>query len=170
MKKFAVVLEGTEKILEVTPQSDHRLQVTIDGTPHDIDIRFCTADTLSLLIDNRSCDLSYSYSGQKLEIHVRNQYFAMEVLDEREMRMRRALAHAESSGTEVIRAFMPGKIVQVHVKPGDLVQAKAPILSIEAMKMENEIFSKAGGVVRTVHVKPGQTVENEALLVEIGPE
>jgi biotin carboxyl carrier protein len=34
---------------------------------------------------------------------------------------------------------MPGKIIQVHVKPGDRVEPRTALLIIEAMKMENEI-------------------------------
>jgi len=64
---------------------------------------------------------------------------------------------------------MPGKIVRVHVKAGDRIAPRSPLLIIEAMKMENEIFSRKGGIVRAVHIAPGQAVESDALLVEIAP-
>lgn len=38
---------------------------------------------------------------------------------------------------------------------GDLVNAGEPILSLEAMKMQNEINATCNGVIRKIHVQPG---------------
>jgi glutaconyl-CoA/methylmalonyl-CoA decarboxylase subunit gamma len=66
-----------------------------------------------------------------------------------------------------IKAPLPGTIIQVFVKPGDKVAMGQKVLTMEAMKMENNVMSEKDGVVRTVNVKPGQTVMQNDILVEI---
>ncbi len=66
-----------------------------------------------------------------------------------------------------IKAPMPGKIVDIFLAEGDLVNAGEPVLSLEAMKMQNEINAKCNGVIKKIKVQPGQTVMKDELLVEI---
>ena len=66
-----------------------------------------------------------------------------------------------------IRSQMPGKIVDIFMSEGDLVNEGEPILSLEAMKMQNEINASCNGVIRKIHVVPGQSVMQDELLVEI---
>ena len=60
---------------------------------------------------------------------------------------------------------MPGKVLQVLVKPGDAVEEGQALLVLEAMKMENMIKSAAAGVVSEVAISEGAAVEKGALLV-----
>ena len=62
---------------------------------------------------------------------------------------------------------MPGKIVDIFLAEGDLVNEGEPILSLEAMKMQNEITASCNGVIRKIHVIAGQTVMKDDLLVEV---
>ena len=66
-----------------------------------------------------------------------------------------------------IKAPLPGTIITVLVKPGDKVAMGQKLLTMEAMKMENNVLSEKDGVVRVVLVKPGQTVAQNEVLVEI---
>lgn len=170
MKKYTVLMDGNEKCLEITPLNEHLFRIVIDGVPYDVDVRFFGSDCMSLLMENRLCDLSYFFHGDELELHFRNQYFRSEILNERKMRMRRAGSNLEHSGPEIVKAFMPGKVVEVSVSPGDHVIPGTGVLIIEAMKMENEIFCQNAGIIRSVHVKAGQAVENDQVLIEIDPE
>ncbi|MDD3080316.1 MAG: acetyl-CoA carboxylase biotin carboxyl carrier protein subunit [Paludibacter sp.] len=66
-----------------------------------------------------------------------------------------------------IIAPMPGKIVDIFLSEGDLVNKGEPILTLEAMKMQNEITAECNGVVRKIKVHSGQSVMKDELLVEI---
>lgn len=66
-----------------------------------------------------------------------------------------------------ITSPMPGKIVDIFVSEGDLINEGEPILNLEAMKMQNEITAPCNGMVQKISVKPGQTVMQDELLVEI---
>ena len=64
------------------------------------------------------------------------------------------------SGGGDLRAAMPGKVVKVLCKVGDVVKAgQGLLLVIEAMKMENELRATLAGKVSAVSVREGQTVE-----------
>ena len=63
------------------------------------------------------------------------------------------------SGSEVVRARIPGRVVRVWVAEGDTVEAGSRLLAIEAMKMENEVRSPRAGTVSGIRVNAGQAVE-----------
>jgi len=54
---------------------------------------------------------------------------------------------------------MPGIVVSVLVKEGDMVVAGQTVAIIEAMKMENNISAAASGVVGSIQVSAGKEVE-----------
>ena len=69
------------------------------------------------------------------------------------------------SGGEVVAAPMPGTILSVNVNVGDSVKKGQLLLVLEAMKMENEIFSPKDGVVAQVITQKGAAVDTDAPLV-----
>jgi biotin carboxyl carrier protein len=74
------------------------------------------------------------------------------------------------AGHATLKAPMPGLVLRVLVAVGDPVAAGAPLLALEAMKMENELKAAAPGVVTAVLVAPGQAVEKGQKLLELGPQ
>ncbi|NLX67198.1 MAG: biotin/lipoyl-binding protein [Bacteroidales bacterium] len=62
---------------------------------------------------------------------------------------------------------MPGNILQIAVKEGDIVEKGDNLLILEAMKMENEIVSEVSGTVHRIYVHPGDTVMEGITLIEI---
>jgi biotin carboxyl carrier protein len=62
---------------------------------------------------------------------------------------------------------MPGRVVRVLVQPGDAVEARQPVVVVEAMKMENELRSPKAGRVKDVAVAAGTSVEAGRVLVVI---
>ena len=66
-----------------------------------------------------------------------------------------------------LTAPMPGTVIKLLAAPGDRVQARQPLLVLEAMKMETPLVSPYEAVVRAVHVAEGDSVEGGAILVEL---
>jgi 3-methylcrotonyl-CoA carboxylase alpha subunit len=62
-------------------------------------------------------------------------------------------------------APMPGKVIAVLVKPGAKVERGAPLVIMEAMKMEHAINAPATGTVREVLYSVGDQVEEGAELI-----
>lgn len=75
---------------------------------------------------------------------------------------------AVPQGAEVVTSPMPGKIMNIKVAVGQSVQEGDLLLTLEAMKMENEIFSSASGTVKEIRVSEGSAVNPGDVLVVIG--
>jgi biotin carboxyl carrier protein len=65
-----------------------------------------------------------------------------------------------------IIAFIPGKIKKVNVKKKSKVKEGEILLVLEAMKMNNLIFSPMKGTIKEVHVTVGASVAKGTLLIE----
>jgi biotin carboxyl carrier protein len=68
-----------------------------------------------------------------------------------------------------IKAPMPGKVLDVMIKPGDTIEKGQPILILEAMKMENVLKADGPSKVKTICVSTHDSVESGQLLVELDP-
>ena len=79
-----------------------------------------------------------------------------------------APAAAPVSGGQKVEIPMPGTILSVSVKAGDVVKKGQVLAVLEAMKMENEIVSPFDGKVVSVGVSKGDSVNPGDLLVQIG--
>jgi len=75
----------------------------------------------------------------------------------------------KASGPNEIGSPMPGVIVGLKVKEGDVVQEGDPLATLSAMKMETVIPATVAGVVKQISVNIGDKVEAEDILVEIEP-
>ncbi len=81
-----------------------------------------------------------------------------------------AAAEAEAHGHEgAVVAPMPGKVIAVHTSPGEHVDPGAPLVTLEAMKMEHTLKATAEGQVIAIHVAPGDQTALGDALVDIAP-
>ena len=65
-----------------------------------------------------------------------------------------------------IIAFIPGKIKKINVKKKSKVKEGEILLVLEAMKMNNLIFSPMKGTIKEVHITTGMSVSKGTLLIE----
>ncbi|MDE7111447.1 MAG: acetyl-CoA carboxylase biotin carboxyl carrier protein subunit [Muribaculaceae bacterium] len=73
-----------------------------------------------------------------------------------------------AAGAGSVVAPLPGVVLSIAVKPGDVVKASDPVVVLEAMKMENAIPAGRDGKVIAVNVKEGESVLEGATLVTLG--
>jgi len=78
-------------------------------------------------------------------------------------RRARGLAAAE------IIAPMPGRVLRVMVRDGDIVEPGQALVVIEAMKMETTLAAESAAMVKHVRVEEGQMVDHGAVLIELSP-
>jgi len=76
-----------------------------------------------------------------------------------------ALGAVVEAGGGRLTAPMPGKVILLHVAPGARVERGAPLLVLEAMKMEHTISAPGDGLVTAIHFAAGELVEEGAELV-----
>ncbi len=83
-------------------------------------------------------------------------------------RRHRGASGARASGA--LTAAMPGLVLDVLVRPGDQVAKGAPLVLMEAMKMELRITAPHAGTVQAVDCHAGEIVQRGQLLVEVEPK
>ena len=74
---------------------------------------------------------------------------------------------ADGTNPNHVGAPMPGTIVTVSVKPGQVVSKGDPLVSIEAMKMESMLRAERNATIKSIHVRPGEIVTAKDLLLEL---
>ena len=72
------------------------------------------------------------------------------------------------TGSEEVKAPMPGLVLRINVKVGDTVKKDDVIMVMEAMKMENEIYAPCDGTISSIPVSQGQQLQSGDTLVTIG--
>ena len=78
----------------------------------------------------------------------------------------KAETHRPITG-HVISAPMPGRVIAIKVKEGDVVKRNQEMLVLEAMKMENSILSDYPGTIKQILVSEGDAVAADAPLFEL---
>lgn len=76
-----------------------------------------------------------------------------------------ATASAAPVAGHAIKTPLPGVIIEVKVKVGDTVKKGDTVVTLEAMKMENNINADRDGKVTAIQVSKGDTVADGAVLV-----
>jgi biotin carboxyl carrier protein len=154
-----------------TPDGALRLWVSVDGESSLVDVQRSGEFGLSLVFPDAA--------GRSTTVHVAPgqtpgellAYLAgrMAIVSVNASRTGRAAADtgAGSHGEQKIVAPMPGRVVRVLVAAGDQVEARQPVVVVEAMKMENELRSPKAGRVKDVAVAAGTSVEAGRVLVVI---
>ena len=104
------------------------------------------------------------------EATVEGQTFSIEVPNAQAVPRARRGGGGKKKKSGTVSANIPGKVVTVEVKEGDVVKEGQVILILEAMKMQNEIQAPVDGTVINVACEEGQAIEANVPLVVIEPE
>jgi biotin carboxyl carrier protein len=163
--RYFVTLGAREAAIDVTALPDGRWDVRVDGQPVSVDVE-SIGDAISIVVEGRVIDLHLEGSLPNVEYasHVAR---GAAIIETDRTRSDRSLRSSSRTREDVVVAPMPGRIVRVLAAPGDRVEAGAPLLVIEAMKMENELRAGHAATVSKICVEPGATVEAGAKLVEL---
>jgi len=126
------------------------------------------AGTARLVGEGRSIPVVVEGSGSEWAVTLRGRRHAATVRTWRE----RLFAEAEQatrghSGELTVKASLPGLVVAVRVSPGDEVAEGDSLLTIEAMKMQNEVRAPRPARVTAVAVQAGQVVATGAPLLTL---
>ena len=121
-----------------------------------------TVDELWLEIDGRPCRALVARLRDRILVTFDGLVYVFEIGD-----AARSARHG-STGSGLVTAPMPGKVIAVLVAEGDAVEAGQPLVLVEAMKMETTLAAEVSGCVQRISAATGQLVEAGQVLVEIG--
>jgi biotin carboxyl carrier protein len=142
MKKFKFTIGGDEFDVELVSTEGNTLKIEVNGTEYDV-------------------VLNKEVVVPKTPILVRAE---VPPPTKKETRITRTVT--KTTNIAVISP-LPGTIVTVLVKEGDRVKLGQKLLTMEAMKMENNVIAEKDGIIRSLKVKPGDSVLQNDVLLEI---
>lgn len=145
----SLVINGKTVNFSVRDDGSDGWQLRIDGTSY-------------LAYDVASGDdfVAFTLGGHRYHFNVKNE----QALLFEKMGFKSGSKKSEG----LLKAPMPGKILDIRVQEGDTVEPGQTVIILEAMKMENELKSQTSGTVQKMHVGVGTSVEKNATLIEIG--
>jgi pyruvate carboxylase subunit B len=75
----------------------------------------------------------------------------------------------DEGGEGLLKAPLPGVLLEIRVAEGDVVQQGDVVCVLEAMKMQNELEAPIAGTVKVVLAKQGSSLDNDQPILEIEP-
>lgn len=172
--KYVAQTNQSEFIVDLL---DGGKRVQVGDAMHDVDIKDIGSHRLfSLLVDNNSYEvliepITDAAGGPRItgySVLVGGKVYVVQVDSlERHLLSRLAVPAAAPQEELAVRAPMPGMVVSLSVSAGQTVTAGQVLLTLESMKMENEVCAPRDGVVRAVHVTAGELVAGQKVLLRI---
>lgn len=155
--KFKAFHGDLERDVDVEP-FDGGYLVIIDGVRHEVDTTKLEGSLYSLLIGNKSYEVSVTTSEADLyDVRHGGSKASVRFVDPLSAA---AGAHLAHTGPAEITAAMPGRVVKVLVEEGQEIVEGQGLIILEAMKMENEVAAPRDGTITNFFVQPGQTLES----------
>ena len=161
--KYITTVDEKQFVIDI----DRDGKITVDGKEIDADMQHTVGSTMySFLINGKSHDVRMRVEDQIYEVLLGGEILEVTVEDERTRRLAGVKSLAGDSGELVIKAPMPGVVVEVSVEVDQEVEAGQTVLILESMKMQNEFKAARAGKVKRVQVAPGDEVkQNKVMLI-----
>lgn len=113
-----------------------------------------------IVLDGRLVVVPYAIQGSQVSFSWEGEIYTADVA---EKGARTRAKHRDHS----MAAPMPGLILKILVAAGDVVAKGAPLIVLEAMKMEHQIVAPYDGTVASVNCREGELVQPGLDLVEL---
>ncbi|XP_064218241.1 propionyl-CoA carboxylase alpha chain, mitochondrial isoform X1 [Aotus nancymaae] len=155
----------------VASNSGSTFSVEVDGSKLNVTSTWNLASPLlSVSVDGtqRTVQCLSREAGGSMNIQFLGTVYKMHILTKLAAELNKFMLEKVAEDTSsVLYSPMPGVVVAVSVKPGDMVAEGQEICVIEAMKMQNSMTAGKTGTVKSVHCRAGDTVGEGDLLVEL---
>jgi len=160
MSDRVILVDGDELAISIQ-KSGSTFQIKGENRTHEIEVISVADDTAELRINGRRKLVPFSRKADTLQFIYEGETYSTEVGETKSLRKR---GHELS-----MTAPMPGAVLKIFVKAGDVVTKGSPLLILEAMKMEHQISATYDGTVRAVHCTTGELVQPGVDLISIDP-
>jgi biotin carboxyl carrier protein len=124
-------------------------------------------EELKVNIDGKEHLVKIEEKDNKLKVHLDGKVYDVETSLKREQKDLEFEDKEESSKSGAIKAAIPGIIFSVDVSEGQKVKKGQKLISLLAMKMENQILAPTDGIIKDIKVKKNDKVNKGDTLLFI---
>ncbi len=162
-------VEISEEKFKVRMPQDEAGPFAVNGESIRVDwVQLGQRNHFLLIVEDASYELFVEDRGRDYSVTLNGTSFQVGLEEEKDRFIRSLIkTDAKHQRCVEVRAPMPGLLSKILVKEGDKVTKGAPLLIIEAMKMENEIRATVDGVVSKLKAVEGESVEKDTLLLSV---
>lgn len=143
---------------------------SLNGTTVDWDLLELRNDTFHIIKDNKSYNatlISFNTEEKTMVLNVNGNDYEVSIKDKNDLLLQQlGISVKTSSAIQLLKAPMPGLIINVSVNTGDEVKKGDTLIILEAMKMENVIKSPRDGKIKKVSVELRKAVEKNQVMLE----
>ncbi len=167
MKYYITYPKGEEHEVSVLETNGTHSKVALNGKIVELDLALLKHE-LHVHSGNISRRIFIDQGIDNWDVASHDFRFQTHIENERERLT--SLSHKASGASAkgaMIKSPMPGRILKILLNEGDEVHQGQAVIIVEAMKMENELFSEINGNIKKIFVQVGATVDNGTKLVEI---
>ncbi len=161
----ATTLAGQEIGIEIKDN-----QITYDGKPLRWSLEKTGNKTFLINKDNkpfRAEILSINYETKEVSLKIDKAIYNIALKDKMDLLLKEmGIDNLSSSKVNDVKAPMPGLILEIIAKVGDVVEKGDKLLILEAMKMENVLKSPGEGTISSIEVSQGDGVEKNQVLIK----
>ncbi len=163
--KYVTSIDGHEYVVDILDEH----HVSVDGLTYTVDFMPVGDQPVYSLVVNGESVEAHVYPNEDVwQVLFRGTLFTACVEDEREKRLRAALAGRVAEHEDFhLKAPMPGMVVSIPVAEGMLVKRGDVLVILESMKMQNELRSPRDGKVSRLRVKAGDRVEQKDTMLSV---
>ena len=144
-------------------------KIFLDGIEANFDLQEINAHTVHILYENKSYMaevVSIDRIQKKAVVKINNNEYTVALKDQYDTLLASmGLQISEISALDVIKAPMPGLVLDIRVKVGEKVKKGHNLLVLEAMKMENIIKTADDVIIKSIEVDKGSIVEKNQILL-----
>ncbi len=152
--------------VELISKEGNKVQLSIDGTPYDVDIVMAENGNCSVLHEGSSFNVEFirHEGSKKYDINILNRSYVVDIVDTQAKYLRMKRGSEEKQDDKLV-APMPGKVVKIPVQVGDQLAAGDTAIVLEAMKMQSNYKVSSDCVVKDILVNEGDTVKANQVLI-----
>ncbi len=144
-------------------------QLVIKNYPKDTSLIDLGNLEYHAIVNGQSCRVSIKKVNREdktVIAAVNGKYCEIKITDKMDALLKNlGLENALAKKINELKAPMPGLVLEVLAKVGDVVKKGTPLLVLEAMKMENSIKAIGDGVVKEIKVSPKDAVDKNQVLI-----
>jgi biotin carboxyl carrier protein len=166
---YEISIEHRTAKIELLNRVGNKALIKVDDLKYDLDIVEVENGVYSILFNGHSynVELIEGENSKKYIVNTFAKTFNVEVIDAESKYITNRNKGMEVEGSNQVVSPMPGKIVKIPVKAGEMVVTGQTLIVVEAMKMQSEFKATGDKIVQAILVREGDTVDSHQVMIKL---